>query len=366
MSIAPRVLRKLQRVLGRSGLGPVGAWALLGLLLLAPAGIAPAGIAPAQCDPPKGTSDSSRATAAQSPDAESPDAESSDSKSSDKQSAPTSTEREPVRIECSLENVWRLSPRILSGGQPKSAADFQWLKAQGIQVLVSVDGIRPDLENAAKFQLRYVHIPIGYDSLPIDAQRSLAAVSKLPDQGIYVHCHHGKHRGPTAAAVLCLLDDGRGVSSALSILETAGTSKQYRGLWQSVEKFKLSDATKGSPPELRSVAPVKPIAQAMAKIDRQFLELQDLLDKTKKRGEQIGTDSLRQANSTRIAELRELLAQEFRELPRVTKVHPEAAQQYLDVAELFASLRTNDRSELQSGLARIEQRCATCHKDYRN
>lgn len=288
-----------------------------------------------------------------------------------KQNADTTQDSEPatdnlVQVRGPLENVWRLSPRVWSGGQPKSAADFQWLKSQGIRVLVSVDGVRPDLENAAKQGMQYVHIPIGYDSLPLDAQRELAAVSNLPDQGIYVHCHHGKHRGPTAAAVLCMLDDGRSTNSATRILETAGTSQQYRGLWESVKKFSRRDATQGSLPRLQSVAPVSPLASTMAKIDRQFLELQELAATVKPEGDHSGTDSKELTRESRIAELRELLAQEFRELPRVTKVGPEVAGKYRDVAELFATASVTDRSALQVALKDIEQRCTACHTAYRN
>src|SRR4051812_43585744 len=39
-----------------------------------------------------------------------------------------------------IENVYRLSPRLYSGGQPEGRAGFSALKRLGIRTLISVDG----------------------------------------------------------------------------------------------------------------------------------------------------------------------------------------------------------------------------------
>jgi len=47
----------------------------------------------------------------------------------------------PERIKVGgIENTFRLSPRLYSGGDPRGAEAFQALKALGIKTIVSVDG----------------------------------------------------------------------------------------------------------------------------------------------------------------------------------------------------------------------------------
>ena len=89
-----------------------------------------------------------------------------------------------------------------------------------------------------RYGIRYVHIPIGYDGVP-EAQglRLARAVHDLPGL-VYIHCHHGQHRGPAAAEVVhrCL-DESCKVETALAELRRAGTDPRYTGLFASPEKF---------------------------------------------------------------------------------------------------------------------------------
>ena len=84
-----------------------------------------------------------------------------------------------------IENVFRLSPRLYSGGDPHGAEAFAALKALGIKTIISVDGATPDVEAARKLGLRYVHLPIGYDGVPREqAVRIVKAVKTLPGPGV--------------------------------------------------------------------------------------------------------------------------------------------------------------------------------------
>lgn len=56
----------------------------------------------------------------------------------------------------------------------------------------------------AKFGLRYVHLPHGYDGVPADRTKELAKAVRELEGPIFIHCHHGKHRSPAAAAVACV------------------------------------------------------------------------------------------------------------------------------------------------------------------
>ncbi|MDA7627287.1 hypothetical protein N8843_01490, partial [Verrucomicrobia bacterium] len=90
------------------------------------------------------------------------------------------------------------------------------------------------LQLARIFGMNYVHIPIGYDGVNEDQSRSLVRVAREAKRPIYVHCHHGRHRGPTAAALICLEEGAVTVNRALSLMNKSGTSKDYAGLWESM------------------------------------------------------------------------------------------------------------------------------------
>jgi protein tyrosine phosphatase (PTP) superfamily phosphohydrolase (DUF442 family) len=161
----------------------------------------------------------------------------------------------------------QVGERIFSGGEPHSAAMFEYLAAQGIKTIVSVDGAKPDVETAKKFGLRYVHIPIGYDGVPAEAGLAIARVLRDLEGPVFFHCHHGQHRGPAAAAVACVAAGETSGADALAILERAGTSKDYAGLWESVEMF--SPPAPGTVlPDLVEVAQISSFAAAMAMLDR--------------------------------------------------------------------------------------------------
>ena len=65
-----------------------------------------------------------------------------------------------------LERYRRRSDRIGQGGEPHGEVAFRNLAALGYDTVVSVDGARPDVETAAKYGLRYVHGPLGYEGVP--------------------------------------------------------------------------------------------------------------------------------------------------------------------------------------------------------
>ena len=168
------------------------------------------------------------------------------------------------------ENVFRIQEQLYSGGEPKTRDSFKVLKAMGVKTLVSVDGSTPKVDPAREFGMRYVHLPIGYSA--IEDQRSLELGRVLRDstEPIYIHCHHGKHRGPAAAAMAMLATTKWDNTTAVAFLRQAGTSENYAGLYNSIQEFKLEsphalDQFSGTFPE---IAPCSTMAQAMASIDR--------------------------------------------------------------------------------------------------
>lgn len=183
-----------------------------------------------------------------------------------------STDRwQPEKIHDSkhLHNVLRVSDRLYSGGEPHGQNAFKELAAMGVKTVVSVDGARPDVDAARKCGLRYIHVPIGYDGMEREGILALVRIGRELRDPVYVHCHHGSHRGPAAAAIVFMAGEEKTPQQARRVLEVAGTSKEYPGLWRDVERF-VAPPADAKLPELVEVAPVESLAGAMAKIDRYF------------------------------------------------------------------------------------------------
>lgn len=171
-----------------------------------------------------------------------------------------------------IENFWQVSPRIYSGGEPASEAAFKRLTELGIRTVVSVDGAAPNVELARRHGLRYIHIPIGYDAVPRDAQLQVARVVQDVKGPLFIHCHHGQHRGPTIAALACIAEGDVSAMEAEVILKNLGTSKDYAGLWRDVKAFKAPAKSETLPP-LVETAKVDSLATAMAKLGRHWDQL---------------------------------------------------------------------------------------------
>ncbi|MFO0877594.1 MAG: hypothetical protein U0840_09490 [Gemmataceae bacterium] len=181
---------------------------------------------------------------------------------------------EPKKVEVAgLHNVYKLSESLYSGSGPEGDVGFASLEKLGIKTVISVDGARPDVDRARKCGMRYVHLPIGYDGVPRkQALRIARAVRDLPGP-VYLHCHHGKHRGPAAAgaAMLCL-DDACGAEEALAWLRTAGTDPRYTGLYLSARETRrpTKEELDSVPGDFPEVAEVGGLAKLMVEVDHRW------------------------------------------------------------------------------------------------
>jgi protein tyrosine phosphatase (PTP) superfamily phosphohydrolase (DUF442 family) len=262
-----------------------------------------------------------------------------------------------------IHNLVHASPRIYSGSEPHGEEGLASLARLGVKTIVSVDGARPDVEAARQYGLGYVHVPIGYDGVPKKAGESLARLVREAGGLIYVHCHHGQHRGPAAAAVACIAAGEATADQSRAILETAGTGKNYPGLWRDVAAY-APPAQDAELPTLMEVAEVESFAAAMAKIDRNFDNLmlcqqadwsvpRDHPDLVPRQEALILKEGLRES-------LRNLVAdrpQEFRQW----------LEESSDLAEtLEDALQRNDVPQASRRLEQLEQSCKRCHARYRN
>ncbi|QDV54564.1 cytochrome c [Rosistilla oblonga] len=154
------------------------------------------------------------------------------------QSPPAAADRAIAahRVQAShLPNPVQIGDKVISGGLPEDEQAFAELRSLGVKTIISVDGARPDVAMASRFGLRYVHLPHGYNGIPSARVQELAKAVRDLEGPIYIHCHHGKHRSPAAATVACVAAGQIPAGDATAILQLAGTSPNYQGLYRAAK-----------------------------------------------------------------------------------------------------------------------------------
>ena len=273
-----------------------------------------------------------------------------------------------------LPNAWQIHPRVICGGEPAGAEAFRELRDLGVKTIISVDAAKPDLARARQYDLQYVHLPHGYAGIPAPRVQELAKAVRDLTGPIYIHCHHGKHRGPTAAAVACVAAGLLPPDKAEQVLELAGTSGQYQGLYslaRSIRPLKplQLDQMASDFPE---VAEVSPLAQIMIELDDRFSEL--------KRLEQAGWRPLSTDADAAPAHIALLFREHWTEWLRnpAIKQQPEPYGKWIEESESLAiqleqRLRNGNpadnpepKADLGELLAALGQNCSACHRAYRD
>lgn len=266
-------------------------------------------------------------------------------------------------------SIW-ITPSIISGGQPHGKDAFKNLQLMGVQTIISVDGIKPDTQRASEFGMRYVHLPHGYDGIAPDRLLEIAkALQSLPSP-IYIHCHHGMHRSPTAAAAGAVTAGLIEPSRAKKILEMAGTNPSFRGLFATVERARplASEVLQQLQVEFREVSPVPQVAESMVAIDEVFDELKTA---QKNRFEKLDAE--------RGTEVALMLKEHYTELLRT-----EAAQQKgseftsfikaaIEESERLEKLMKSidrdgesGRTSVNTAFESLKRGCVQCHQKYRD
>ncbi|TWT76031.1 hypothetical protein Pla123a_28170 [Posidoniimonas polymericola] len=277
---------------------------------------------------------------------------------------------QPV-AEPALPNAMWLTERVISGGSPVGDEGFAALKRLGVNTVLSVDGARPDIAAAKRHGLAYVHLPHGYDGIPAVRAKELSkAVADLPGP-IYIHCHHGKHRSPAAAAVACIGVGKLSVAQGSEVLAAAGASPRYIGLFASVraaERFDRAtlDALSSDFPEV-SEPPL--LVQSMIDLEH----ASDRVAQIQQSGWQTP------ANHPDLAPAHEglLLREHYTELLRLEEAQakPEGfrklAQQGEEAAARLEDALRQANSERQRRLANdayagVTQNCRDCHARFRD
>lgn len=264
-----------------------------------------------------------------------------------------------------LDNAYRITDSVFSGAQPEGEAAFRELSALGVKTVISVDGAKPDVEAARRAGLRYVHLPIGYDGVPKERALELAKAIEELDGPVYVHCHHGQHRGPAAAVVACVVAGKMDTARALETMRTMGTGAQYIGLWASAREAARADPAtlRALRVEYRETAPIPPLAEAMVAVDGALERLQ----LSARAGWRTPADHPDLAPPHEALTLREI----FVEIQRTDdfKARPEEFRRMMEATRASAErleglLRKGEPAD--PAFAALKQGCADCHRPYRN
>ncbi len=261
-----------------------------------------------------------------------------------------------------LHNVFRVSDGLFSGSSPDGPNGFAFLKALGVKTVISVDGATPDVAEAETHGLRYVHLPVGYDGIPRgQALRLAKAVRDLPGP-VYVHCHHGKHRGPAAcAAIQLILDPNFAPADADELMREAGTDPKYTGLVglpKTLTRPTAEELDRASS-DFPKTAVVPDLAKRMVAIDERW----DHLKLVKAAGWATPQDH---PDIDPPHEARQLV-EHYREVARLPSAKgmpfadAEAAATALELA-----LRAKDGTAAEVAFHRSANACASCHAVHRD
>lgn len=273
-----------------------------------------------------------------------------------------------------LHNVFFLSKSIVSGSEPHGSEALIELQRMGIKTILSVDGSEPEAKEAAALGMRYVHVPIQYKGISEDETLRIAKTFRELEGPFYVHCFHGKHRGPAAAAIGRVVLDGAPRETAVAEMrQYCGTSKNYEGLYRAVAVAALPDSgsTASYAYGFESVHAPKGVVGAMVPIARAHDHIDVLIsNEWAIDPEHPDVDALNEAqkleDSFRFAlTLEEVLAGKQDQLDWFKSSLAESTQ-------LVAALQRMRAGEAAAGdeakklFKSIKATCNSCHEVYRN
>lgn len=262
--------------------------------------------------------------------------------------------------------IIQITESVFSGATPDKELGFSTLKRLGVKTIISVDGASPEVKLASSLGMEYIHIPVGYDTITVQQSATLTSVLSKKKGPFYIHCHHGHHRGPAAAAVMLIRNKLITKSEALSFVDKAGLSPHYKGLWKAIENApsQINDST--SPAPLVSKATVSDYTQAMVEIDTAYQELR-LFSKN-------NWQPLSDAPDLSALHSSLMLLEKLKELPRTTteefsqdKVYQNHLAASTEIStQLHQSLQKASFEKATTRFKILKDSCIDCHSDYRD
>ena len=273
-----------------------------------------------------------------------------------------------------LENVFQLSRSILTGSEPGDQEALSAVVAMGVRTVISVDGKAPDVATAEELGLRYVHVPIQYSGITPDQVQQLAKTFRELDGPFYVHCFHGRHRGPAAAAIGRVVLDGIDRWQAIGEMrQYGGTAAKYEGLYRTIATAELPTAEESAAYDFGFDPAHRPdgvvgtmVAMARAKDNAAALELHGWTVDP----EHPDLDAVSEA--TVLLEAFEAACEldEVREGPEDFRTWFEASRaESRGLVEALERVRSGDSAaadEASDRFAAVTKLCGSCHTAYRN
>lgn len=274
-----------------------------------------------------------------------------------------------------LHNVFQLSPQITSGSEPHGEDAFVELQKMGIRAILSVDGKVPDAETAKKYGMRYVHVPIQYKGISDDEMLKITKTFREVEGPFYVHCFHGKHRGPAAAAVGRVVLDGATREQALAEMrQWCGTGKSYEGLYRTIaaQGIPSAEQTKALAWDFPAAQPLGGFREAMIEAAR----IDDHLKALMARGWQADPEHPDVDASNEATKLADILAQ-CQKMEDVTTQPKDfqgwmatSARESVVLRDALLGLRQGSDAKLKEtadgAYKKLAKGCADCHGSYRN
>ncbi|HUS36920.1 MAG TPA: hypothetical protein VM680_16365 [Verrucomicrobiae bacterium] len=264
-----------------------------------------------------------------------------------------------------VENCFQVATDFFSGGSPLGDEGFESLAKLGIKTIITVDGAQPDLERARAHAMRYVHLPHGYDGISRETQLKLIKAMEVVEGPVYIHCHHGKHRGPAAAAVVCMAKMDWLPSEGLQWLATAGTGTNFVGLFATVRDFRKPsrEELEKTPADLKDSQRISGLVDSMVAIDETFERLKTLRAAASSK-----------APDNHLVSEATLLREHFREARRLddSKKRGDAFLKMLAEAEDLASAfedsltSSTDSLRVERAFGVLEKSCVSCHRTHRD
>ncbi len=260
------------------------------------------------------------------------------------------------------EQFLSLTPNIHSGSSPNHS-QLLVLAEMGIQTIISVDGPPPPEKYSHLEQINYIHIPVGYSTITDQQLSDIISAIRLSQElktGVYIHCHHGKHRAPVAISAALRSMNMIDLETSLDHVKKSGLADRYKGLKQAIH-----DAVPGkslpSPRKLRKAYPPEDIIENMSHIDKLFKKLKS----ANKQNWPVTPDSNHE-------EIALLLEEKIRELKRIQhdyiheefetlRLHSETSSKKLTLA-----LQAKDYTAAQKNIQALSTSCKSCHAEFRD
>lgn len=238
--------------------------------------------------------------------------------------------------------VREAAPGVYVGPRPENDAAWSRLRDLGVRTVVGVEGAPPDAAAASALGMRPIHAPMGYGEVAPETLGVLTRVAEESPRPLYVYCHHGRHRGPAAAAIVCRAAGLLDAAGAEALLLASGTAADYVGLWRSVAGFE--PPPRHTWPELLSRSTVGPLRLAMTHLDDAWSTIAAAPDNAQR--------------EAAIVVAREAL----RESRRAVSDHADLRRRFREAETLLDAVSAR-RPEAS---ARFEAACGACHAAHRD